>query len=363
MSVFLTILISAIALLITFYALHRVTDIYFVESLEVISHRLRMTSDIAGATLMAMGSSAPELFTSLLALVKGIEHANLGAGTIVGSAIFNILVIVGASVMMRPTVLTWQPVVRDMSFYILSILLLYWAFQDGFITFEESIFFIVFYVVYLISLPLWRRFFPYEDQATDASPMIKEQERATHERHPLLFMLLSPVDWIIARLIPSVEKHPRLFLVTFGMSIVVIVLLSWVLVEAGVALATALGVPGVIIGLTVLAVGTSVPDMMASMIVARQGKGDMAVSNAVGSNIFDILIGLGLVWMIMIQVLGQPIPISTVNLNSSLVLLLATVSALLVVLILQRWAIGRKSGLLLIGVYLLYLVSTIAGWI
>ena len=199
MSVFLTILISTLALLITFYALHRVTDIYFVESLEIISHRLRMTSDIAGATLMAMGSSAPELFTSLLALVKGIEHANLGAGTIVGSAIFNILVIVGASVMMRPTVLTWQPVVRDMSFYILSILLLYWAFQDGFITFEESIFFIVFYVVYLISLPLWRRFFPYEDQATDASPMIKEQERATHARHPLLFMLLSPVDWIIAR--------------------------------------------------------------------------------------------------------------------------------------------------------------------
>ena len=61
--------------------------------------------------------------------------------------------------------------------------------------------------------------------------------------------------------------------------------------------------------------------------------------------------------------LGQPIPISTVNLNRSLVLLLATVVALLVVLILQRWAIGRKSGLLLIGIYLLYLVSTIAGWI
>ena len=358
-----TLPISALALLLAFYGLHKVTDLYFVESLELIAKRLRMTSDVAGATLMAMGSSAPELFTSLLALVKGIQHSNLGAGTIVGSAIFNILVIVGASVMIRQAVLTWQPVIRDLSFYILSILLLYYVFLDGLITLPEAWCFIGFYVVYLIALPLWKKLLPYQDQVGDTAPLMKAEEDAAKRRHPLLFLLLSPIDYALSWTIPSVGRHPKLYLVTFFASIAMIAALSWVLVEAGVVLAEALGVPGAIIGLTILAAGTSVPDLMASIVVARQGKGDMAVSNAVGSNIFDILICLGLVWLVMIYVLGQPIPISTENLNSSIVLLLATVASLLVLLVLQRWRIGRKAGLLLIAMYVLYLVAAVLGWV
>jgi Ca2+/Na+ antiporter len=99
------------------------------------------------------------------------------------------------------------------------------------------------------------------------------------------------------------------------------------------------------------------------VVVARQGKGDMAVSNAVGSNIFDIMICLGMVWLIMIYALGEPIPISTENLNSSIVLLLATVAALFVLLVLQKWKIGRKSGLILIGIYGIYLIAAISGWV
>ena len=193
--------------------------------------------------------------------------------------------------------------------------------------------------------------------------MIREEETKAKARHPVLFALLTPIDKAIALVVPSVQRHPKLYLLTFIMSVVVIMLFSWVLVEAGVVLATTLGVPGAIIGLTVLAVGTSVPDLMASLAVARQGKADMAVSNAVGSNIFDILIGLGAVWMVMIYIRGEPIHISITNLNSSIILLFATVASLMVLLVVQRWSIGRKSGIVLIGIYGVYLLSAVMGWV
>ena len=357
------VLLSSFALLVSFYALHRVTDHYFVDSLEIISKRLRMTSDIAGATLMAMGSSAPELFTSMLALIKGMEYASLGAGTIVGSAIFNVLVIIGASVYLHQSLLTWQPVVRDLSFYILSILLLYWVFQDGVITFNESVYFIVLYLIYLVALPVWRRILPYEDQADSVPNIVREEEISFEKKHHKLLLILKPVDMICDLLIPSVAKHPRLYVVTFASSILMIAALSWVLVEAGVIIATTLGIPDAIIGLTILAVGTSVPDLIASMVVARRGKGDMAVSNAIGSNIFDILIGLGAVWMIMIYVNGESIIISIDNLGGSVMLLIATVASLLFLLLVNRWTIGRKSGMVLIGLYCAYIVSIVMGWL
>ena len=80
-----------------------------------------------------------------------------------------------------------------------------------------------------------------------------------------------------------------------------------------------------IIALTVLAAGTSVPDLISSIIVARQGRGEMAVANAVGSNIFDILVGLGLPWAIAIVVLGTDVHVGVDDLWTSTIVLLSTV--------------------------------------
>lgn len=359
----LVITLTIVSLIYAFYGLHRVTDSYFVESLEILSSRLRMTSDIAGASLMAMGSSAPELFTSFLALVKGMELADLGAGTIVGSAIFNVLVIVGASAMVGTAILNWQPAVRDMVFYILTILLLFHVFSDGMVTMMESIYMVIFYFVYLAALPIWRRIFPYEDQGEDASAVSIEQESTTLAGTPWYWLWTYPVDKLFSVVFPDLHRHPRLYGLTFMLSIFFITMLSWVLVEAGVVLATTFGVPTAIIGLTVLAVGTSVPDLLSSMTVARQGKSDMAVSNAVGSNIFDILVGLGLVWLVLIIARGENIYIGQTNLNSSIALLMASVFALLFILLIQKWRLGRKVGLALVSLYGIYLTATIAGWI
>ena len=97
------------------------------------------------------------------------------------------------------------------------------------------------------------------------------------------------------------------------------------------------------------------------MIVAKRGRGDMAVSNAVGSNIFDILFGLGAPWIVVLVFTdAKSIVVANENLISSVILLFATVVAVFVLLVARNWVIGRKAGLLLIGSYVLYVMWNIS---
>ena len=105
-----------------------------------------------------------------------------------------------------------------------------------------------------------------------------------------------------------------------------------------------------------LAAGTSVPDLIGSIVVAKQGRGDMAVSNAVGSNIFDILFGLGMPWVLVILIKGKDVEVESDNLNSSVALLFASVITLLFILISRKWHLKKFSGLVLIAFYAAYLV-------
>jgi Ca2+/Na+ antiporter len=149
------------------------------------------------------------------------------------------------------------------------------------------------------------------------------------------------------------------FVRAFVVSIVMISVLSWVLVESGIAFASAIGVPPVIVALTILAGGTSVPDMISSIVVARQGRGDMAVANAIGSNVFDILVGLGLPWMIMILAGRETIGVGTDGLMTSTWLLVGSV-VVLYFFVLTKRTLSRGEGLLLIGGYIVY-VSWVYG--
>ena len=119
-----------------------------------------------------------------------------------------------------------------------------------------------------------------------------------------------------------------------------------------------LNIPESIIALTVLAAGTSVPDLFSSIIVARQGRGDMAVSNAVGSNIFDILIGLGLPFVIAMFIYGGEIQ-SGGNLTLSSIILFGSVILLILLLLLQKWKIGKTVGIILLGLYVIYVAIEI----
>ena len=160
-----------LVMLLAFYLLAEVCEKYFVESLEKISKRYNLSPEASGATFMAVGSSAPELFVSLLALFKSGQEA-MGAGTIVGSAIFNVLVITGASVVVRKAFVIWQPVIRDMLFYSLSIVLLLFTFKDGVISLSEILAFLLLYVIYITAVVNWKKLLKYKDD--DPIELIEE---------------------------------------------------------------------------------------------------------------------------------------------------------------------------------------------
>lgn len=341
------IVLMILTMLFAFYLMAEVCDKYFVASLEKISKQLNLSPEAAGATFMAVGSSAPELFVSLMALFKPGEEA-MGAGTIVGSAIFNILVITGASLVVRQAFVIWQPLMRDLLFYALSIILLLFTFNDGIVTFFEVLSFLILYAVYIIAVVNWKKIFKYEDDG----PM-EILEQTLEEKGWKKFF--APVDWIIKLTFPKPEKYK----LVFSISIIWIIGLSWVLVESAVISAHILGIPSVIIGLTILAAGTSIPDLLSSMIVAKKGQSGMAISNGIGSNIFDILFGLGLPWAIAYIFLGQKITVATENLYHSIILLFATVIVIAFLFIIRRWKVGKYSGYFLISLYLIYLTWVI----
>merc|ERR1719427_2223605 len=134
-----------------FVAVAIICDDFFVPSLEAISEVLDLSEDVAGATFMAAGSSAPELFTSLAAATN---EPDVGVGTIVGSAVFNLLVIVALSAALSGKVLNldWRPLARDATFYTLSIAILIIFAWDGFIELYESIILVTLYFLYVLTM-------------------------------------------------------------------------------------------------------------------------------------------------------------------------------------------------------------------
>lgn len=338
-------------LILSFYLLAIICEDFFVDSLDKIAHKFKLPSDVAGATLMAVGSSAPELFTALFAVFRSGGHEDVGAGTIVGSAIFNILVIIGASASFKRAKLTWQPVIRDTLFYVITILMLLAVFWDGKVVFIEALGFVAAYGLYVALVIFWKKILPYKD--VDPIEVLDEGKGKN------AFAKIS--KQIISIVIPDPIKKPNAYWMTFFMSILALAGLSYILVEAAVGIGDILHINPTIIALTVLAAGTSIPDLLSSIIVAKQGRGDMAVSNAVGSNVFDILFGLGFPWLLLFLIKGESqIPVGRDNLLSSVLLLFATVVAILFILVTRNWTIGRKSGILLIFLYVGYVVYIIS---
>ncbi|KAK7820339.1 hypothetical protein U0070_007545, partial [Myodes glareolus] len=144
------IILHVIGMIYMFIALAIVCDEFFVPSLTVITEKLGISDDVAGATFMAAGGSAPELFTSLIGVF--IAHSNVGIGTIVGSAVFNILFVIGMCALFSREILnlTWWPLFRDVSFYIVDLIMLIIFFLDNVIMWWESLLLLTAYFGYVV---------------------------------------------------------------------------------------------------------------------------------------------------------------------------------------------------------------------
>ncbi len=344
----MNLLIHLSIVVLCFVALTRICDGHFIPALDRIARRYKMSNDAAGATLMAVGSSAAELFIAIIALIKPGHHADLGIGTIVGSAIFNILAIVGAAAIVREIHLSWHKTLRDLGFYALSIALLFASFGDGVITIFEALAFIGLYIAYVVTVIYWKKI---ERKYLKQEKSLKEQVIEDFEEMRNEFFQMA--DRVLDYFFPK-----KNYFLSFLISISAIALLSWMLVESAVKISEILQVPEIIIGLTILAVGSSVPDLISSIIVSKQNRGEMAISNAIGSNVFDILFGLGFPWLLFMLLKSEEVLVNNAELEISVILLFASIFVLLGMGILRRWKFGKISGALLIALYCGYL-----GWI
>uniref|UniRef100_A0A8C7PNZ2 Sodium/calcium exchanger membrane region domain-containing protein n=1 Tax=Oncorhynchus mykiss TaxID=8022 RepID=A0A8C7PNZ2_ONCMY len=465
------VLLHVLCAIYMFYALAIVCDDYFVPSLEKISENLQLSEDVAGATFMAAGSSAPELFTSLIGVF--ITKGDVGVGTIVGSAVFNILVIIGVCGIFagQTVVLTWWSLFRDSTYYIFSVLALILVRQTkergGEMKTIQSHNRII---MHYTCLPALGKVLPLflslshpagQPQGQEFPPVMMVDELLILNPHQLSFseaglrimitphfsprtrlrmagrMLISEVVDSVWRNISnvslenggSVERQTpegaglgdagekpgaegcqaeeeedddgpfrplhwpdgccarvkwliswplglllyctvpncvfprwhRWFMVTFLASTLWIAIFSYLMVWMVTIVSYTLDIPDYIMGITFLAAGTSVPDCMASLIVARQGMGDMAVSNSIGSNIFDILLGLGFPWALRTLVVdnGSSVYINNKGLVYSVVLLLASVFLTVMSVHLNHWKLDRRLGLGLIFLYAIFLLCSI----
>jgi sodium/potassium/calcium exchanger 3/sodium/potassium/calcium exchanger 4 len=115
----------------------------------------------------------------------------------------------------------------------------------------------------------------------------------------------------------------------------------------------------IVMGVLVLAVGTSVPDAIGSVIAARNGEADMAIANAIGSNVFDILVGLGLPWLLVILIRGSVVPVCADGILMSVIILFCTACLFVGVLKFNNWKMNNFIGRCLLLLYILYVIYTI----
>ncbi|XP_062706983.1 sodium/potassium/calcium exchanger Nckx30C isoform X2 [Aedes albopictus] len=519
-----------------FVALAIVCDEFFVPSLDVIIEKLGITDDVAGATFMAAGGSAPELFTSVIGVFVSFD--DVGIGTIVGSAVFNILFVIGMCALFSKTLLTltWWPLFRDCTFYSVSLLTLIYFFRDNSIEWWEALVLFIIYIAYAVFMKFNQtvercvkkiiyknkvtrvrstdQLMPAEiglleeykrpgNRDTD-SPQLQgnaanssETSMATqpggsvtsraasesrsgppgsssgsvpiHQnptatgakfRHGLLqlmihtidplhdgkvdekatqlhaiaslkvlldatkpqrgaatssaanhvkinlrettlasdrpngnidttidsgneledeppealsmswpktfrkritYLLVAPIIFPLYLTLPDTRtpRGKKFFPITFMGSILWIAAYSYLMVWwANVAGDTA-KIPPEVMGLTFLAAGTSIPDLITSVIVARKGFGDMAVSSSVGSNIFDVTVGLPIPWLLYGIIYGQPVEVNSVGMVCSITILFLMLLFVIMSIACFRWRMNKGLGLTMFLLYFVFVAVSL----
>jgi cation:H+ antiporter len=276
---------------------------------------------VVGLTVVAFGTSSPEFAVSVMASFKG--EADLAMGNVVGSNIFNVLVILGLAAVIVPLTVAQQLIRFDVPVMIgVSIVTLLLGLDgsighlDGMLLFAGA----VSYTVFLI-----------RQSRREGNPEVKEE----YEVH---------VNRAAGR---------RKLLTDIGMVILGLVALVWgskFLVTGAVTIAKSFGIPELVIGLTIVSAGTSLPEVAASITAALKGERDIAVGNVVGSNIFNLMSVLGLGALVS----PHGIPVSAAALRFDLPVMVAIAVACLPIFLFGR--ISRMNGMFFLAYYAMYLV-------
>jgi len=195
-----------------------------------------------------------------------------------------------------------------------------------------------------------------------AEEVEKEEEEEDDDDSPIAKAVARPLNIIFEVTIPncSVPANKSKYLVTFFASITWIGVLSYFMVAWASKLGCMLNIHPAVMGCTLLAAGTSVPDAIGSLLVAKQGQGDMAVSNAIGSNVFDILLGLGLPWMLNGLIYGVTLSVDASNLVPLSYILVGTLAGVYLSALLCGFYLSKPLGLFFFALYFVFVAYNLA---
>lgn len=198
------------------------------------------------------------------------------------------------------------------------------------------------------------------------TPIPAEGEASSDDDEPRgwKYWVMLPITFSFGYTIPNVEnaafKSIRFAFLAFAVCLAWMGLICYFLVDWVEIIGATAGIPSVIMGLTFLAAGTSVPDMLGAIIVAKRGQGDMAVSSSVGSNVFDITVGLALPWLLFYAVYQESYTVGADSLFVSIVIIVVSVAVVLGTLRYNKWLHTKTTGYIFMSGYLVFVAQQLA---
>ncbi len=313
----------------------------FIDGATALAKRLNVPSFLIGVIILGLGTSAPEMVVSVLAAIEGSPE--LALGNAYGSNIINIALVLGATVLISPIIIHKGIVKRDLPILVAITALAAWQLRDGLLSFTDGLVLLALLVVVLaiqIVMSLREGSSKHVDEISHGnivdSELLESQAEKLDNTEPSLIRGLGGLFLGLLMLVAS----------------------SRAIVWGAVELATFWGLSELIIGLTIVAIGTSLPELVASLSAARKGEHDMALGNIIGSNIFNTLGVVGLATLIA-PITANPIILSRDVLTMGVITLLLVVLSLFAFI--SKRPFGRTSGatlmLFFVG-YTLWLMQT-----
>ncbi|MGP4070106.1 calcium/sodium antiporter [Halobacillus sp. B29] len=311
-----------IFLLIGFGLLIKGADL-FVDGSSNIARLLRVPPILIGLTIVALGTSSPEATVSILAALQG--NAEVSLGNVVGSNIFNITLVVGIAAFLYPLMVESETTKKEIPFTLLAsgaLLVLIsdiklQGLSDNLLTRSDGIIFLLFlsiFMYYVIEVGL--------------------KSRKDSKEEP----------------IPSNIKWGKNIGLTLA-GLAAIIFGGDLVVDSGTAIALDLGMSKTLVGLTIIAIGTSLPELVTSISAALKKESGIALGNVVGSNVFNILFVLGA------SAVVTPLPVNGKIFTD--VLIMIALSLLLLLFSRTHYKIGKREGFILLTMYIVYLVFII----
>lgn len=310
----MTMLWAVFVLVVGFVLLIKGAD-FFVEGSSSVAKRLRVPSIIIGLTIVAMGTSLPECAVSLTASMSG-QNA-LAVSNVIGSNIFNLMVVTGFCAVFSSLPIEKNTLKKEFPFSIIcAAVLLVMGYIGMMVGRADGIILLVLFAAYIISMV---------QSALKARAAGQPAEEEEYKILPVWKSILFIVGGMIA--------------IKFGGDFVV---------DGAVVIAKGFGLSENLIGLTIVACGTSLPELVTSIVAAKKNEVDMALGNVIGSNVFNILFVLGIASAIS--------PIAFIMENVIDIILLIIMSAFVWMLGWTKQKIDRKEGILMLVIYAVYLV-------